>query len=97
MNKNHFLFGLLLGTVFPLLGFALIYIFWFYDTMLFGAYLNYLWSRSSVFAGVISISLIINLPIFFLNIWSHRYETARGVIFATMLYGGFIIYLKLIR
>lgn len=97
MNNNSFLFGLLLGTIFPILAFALIYIFWFYDTMPFDAFLNYLWVRSSVFSGVISISLIINLPVFFWNIWSHRYETARGVIFATMLFGAFIIYLKLIR
>jgi hypothetical protein len=65
--------------------------------MVFSAFISYLWQRSSTFSGVISISLIINLPVFFLNIWSHRYETARGVIFATMLFGAFIIYLKLIR
>jgi hypothetical protein len=97
MNKNHFATGLILGVVFPVAAFALIYIFWFYDTMPFSNFLNYLWHKPSTFAGVISISIIINLPVFFLNIWSHRYETARGVIFATMLYGAFIMYLKLIR
>lgn len=97
MNKDSFALGVLSGIVFPLAAFALIYIFWFYDTMMFSAFLQFLWTSSSTFAGVISLSLIINLPVFFLNIWSHRYETARGVIFATMLFGGFIIYLKLIR
>ncbi|MFN4881472.1 MAG: hypothetical protein ACK5AS_04430 [Bacteroidota bacterium] len=97
MSKNSFVMGTLLGLFFPMVAFALIYIFWFYDTMAPGDYLNYLWIRSTTFAGVISISLIINLPVFYFNIWSHRYETARGVIFSTMLCGGFIIYLKLIR
>jgi hypothetical protein len=97
MNKNSFVLGWILGIIFPLFAFSLIYIFWFYDTMQPDVYLKYLWTRPSVFAGVISISLIINLPVFFLHIWSHRYETARGVIFSTMLLGGFIIYLKLIR
>ena len=80
-----------------MLAFTLIYIFWFYDTLALSAFLQELWLRPSTFAGVISISLIINLPVFFLNIWSHRYETARGVILATFLYGAFIVYLKLIR
>ena len=73
----------------------MIYIFWFYDAMEPAAFLQALRMRSNLLAGVLSLSLILNLPVFFLNIWSYRYNTARGVIFATMIYGAIIIYLKI--
>ena len=94
MRRDSFPIGFVLGFAFPLLAFALIYIFWFYDTMTLSQYWIYLRQRSDTMAAVLSLSLILNLPIFFLNIWGHRYNTARGVIFATMIYGAVIIYLK---
>ena len=84
-----------MGFFFPVIAFILIYIFWFYDTMTVNEYYVYLRMRSNILAAVLSLSLILNLPVFFLNIWGHRYNTARGVIFATMIYGAIIIYLKI--
>lgn len=94
MKRDRFVLGLVLGLVFPALAFALIYIFWFYDGMSFSQYVTYLGIHRATFAGVLSLSLIFNLPIFFMNIWSHRYFAARGVIMATFIYGIVIIYLK---
>ena len=94
VKRDSFPIGFALGFIFPALGFALIYIFWFYETMSLGDYYIYLRQRSDTMSAVLSLSLIMNLPVFFLNIWAHRYNTARGVIFATMIYGALIIYLK---
>jgi hypothetical protein len=92
--KNKFLPGLLLGILFPLIGFCLIYIFWFYDNIGFIPFIKMIMIRKDTLSGVLSLSLILNLPVFFLNIWSKREEVARGIIFATMLFGVVIIYLK---
>ncbi len=93
-RRDSFPVGFTLGFAFPLVGFALIYIFWFYDGMSLAQFIIYLRLRSNIMAAVLSLSLILNLPVFFLNIWGYRYNTARGVIFATMIYGAIIIYLK---
>jgi hypothetical protein len=95
MKRDSFPIGFALGFLFPVLAFALIYIFWFYDSMTLAQYVVYLRQRSATMAAVLSLSLILNLPIFFINIWGYRYNTARGVIFATMIYGAVIIYLKI--
>jgi len=94
MRRDSFPIGFALGFFFPLIAFALIYIFWFYDGMTLRQYFIYLGSRHDTLAGVLSLSLILNLPVFFLNIWAYRNHTSRGVIFATMIYGAVIIYLK---
>lgn len=44
---------------------------------------------------VISLCLLINLLIFFMNIKTYRDEEARGIIFATILYGVVIVLLKI--
>lgn len=94
MRRDSFPIGFAMGFFFPWIAFALIYIFWFYDTMTVSGFYTYLLIRPNILAAVLSLSLILNLPIFFLNIWGYRYNASRGVIFATMIYGAIIIYLK---
>lgn len=94
IRRDSFPIGFALGFFFPVIAFCLIYIFWFYDGMSLEAYYVYLRQRANIMAAVLSLSLILNLPIFFLSIWSYRYNTSRGIIFATMIYGALIIYLK---
>ena len=94
MRRDSFPIGFATGFLFPLIAFALIYIFWFYDNMTLREYFVYLKTRHDTLAAVLSLSLILDLPVFFLNIWGYRYNTSRGVIFAVMLYGAVIIYLK---
>ena len=95
MKRDNFILGLIIGLIFPMIAFVLIYIFWFYDRMTIQHFIGTLRAREDMLAGIMSLSLILNLPIFFVNIWALRYNIARGVIFATMLYGIVIIYLKL--
>ena len=45
---------------------------------------------------VISLSVLINLLIFFMNIKTYRDEQARGVLLATIFYGILIAVLKLV-
>ena len=45
---------------------------------------------------VISLSVLINLLIFFMNIKTNRDDAARGILFATILYGITIAILKFI-
>ena len=45
---------------------------------------------------VVSLSVLINLLIFFMNLKTNREEQARGILFATILYAIFIIILKFI-
>ena len=45
---------------------------------------------------VMSLSVLINLLIFFMNIKTYRENQARGILFATILYGVIIIFLKFI-
>ena len=44
---------------------------------------------------VISLSLLVNLVIFFMNIQMNKDNQARGVLLATILYGVIIVYLKI--
>ena len=43
---------------------------------------------------VIVLSLLVNLLIFFMNIYTSREQAARGILFATMIYGLLIVILK---
>ena len=43
---------------------------------------------------VIVLSLLVNLLIFFMNIYTNREQAARGILFATMIYGLLIVILK---
>lgn len=94
MRSDSFPNGFALGFFFPLVGFLLIYLFWFYDEMSLDGFMDYLSLHRDTFSAVLSLTLILNLPVFFLNIWAHRNNSARGVIFATMIYGAIVIYLK---
>ena len=43
---------------------------------------------------VISLSILINLLVFFINIKTYREDQARGILLATMLYGIIIVIIK---
>tara|TARA_Y100000746_G_C15214237_1_gene330688 strand:- start:109 stop:390 length:282 start_codon:yes stop_codon:yes gene_type:complete len=43
---------------------------------------------------VISLSLLINLLVFFMNIRTNREDSARGILFATIFYGFTIVIIK---
>jgi hypothetical protein len=49
----------------------------------------------NVLSHVVSLSVLINLLLFFIFIWTKKENSAKGVIGATIIYGLFIAYLQL--
>ena len=84
--------GFLIGLIAPIVAFAVYVAFFTEESDPMGIY------RQVVSIGklthVISLSVLINLLIFFMKIRTYRDEQARGVLFATMLYAIIIIIIK---
>ena len=87
-----------LGTVLGLLSPIIVFFSFFlikYSHMTIGHFFDYV-SREGTLSPRISLCVIINLLIFYIFIWTHRYYAARGIILATFVYAGFVIYMKFI-
>lgn len=93
MRRDNFYFGGFLGFIFPAIGFLLFYIFFFYHSLTFNEYIDYLFRYKTVSAAL-SLSVILNLPVFFYFIYQNFYQTCRGIIFATLFYGVLILIFK---
>lgn len=86
---NHIVIGLIIGLIVPL---ATMHIILKYNTPNFT--LLYL-LENPMFSPVLNNlkgALFINLPIFFIFYWLKKDQSARGVIFATLVYGAFYLY-----
>ena len=86
MNKfsKSLLFGFILGVISPILGVIIFYLLTNTSLSLTG-YINHLLDHKLV-SHVISLGAISNLLVFFIFIWTNYLRSARGVVFATMLY-----------
>lgn len=93
MRRDNFYFGGFLGFVFPVIGFLLFYLFFFYGKLSLNEYVDYLFQSRAVSAAL-SLSVILNLPVFFYFIHKNFYQTCRGIIFATLFYGALILIFK---
>lgn len=93
MRRDNFYIGGFLGFVFPAIGFLLFYLFFFYDKLTLNQYVDYLFQSKAVSAAL-SLSLILNLPVFFYFIYKNFFNTTRGIIFATLFYGVLILIFK---
>jgi hypothetical protein len=92
IRKDHFLTGFISGLIAPLIGFYIYYLISF-RYMGFQSYVARL-TELGLEAGVISLSLIANLVVFFYFIRIKADGSARGVIGATFTYGMLIVCLK---
>jgi hypothetical protein len=82
-NKFDTLYtGLILGIILPMLAILAIWIFNSEGSL--GNYLKGFYLVNSL-AGLISLSAIPNLLLFFVFIWTNRVKSANGVIFATFI------------
>jgi hypothetical protein len=52
---------------------------------------------NDIVTSAISLCVISNLLVFFIFIWTNRNYSARGVLFSTIIYAGFVVYQKYIR
>ncbi|HUM47458.1 MAG TPA: hypothetical protein PLD84_11045 [Chitinophagales bacterium] len=92
-KRDNRYFGAFLGLVFPVIGFLLFYVFAFSDSMSLQVYWNQLFNTSKMSAAL-SLSIIMNLPVFFFFLSDKRYENVKGIVGATIFYGIFIILFK---
>jgi hypothetical protein len=92
-RRNNVFFGAFLGIIFPIIGFLLYYVFLFSDSLTLSEYWDFLFESESI-AGALSLSVIMNLPVFFLSLWNNRFETVKGIVGATIFYGLLIIIFK---
>ncbi len=85
---NHIIFGLILGILVPLVS---MYAILKYTTNMDLFYIV----KNPFFSEVINNlkgALFFNLGVFFLFFWLKKDESAKGVIFATLLYGAFYMW-----
>ncbi|MGY8931373.1 MAG: hypothetical protein ACKVH2_01495 [Flavobacteriales bacterium] len=91
--NNQTLSGFLVGLISPFVAFS-VYVLFFLDLDLFDT-LNKIVEANKL-PHIISLSLLINLLIFFMKIKTNRDHAARGVLGSTILYGFLIVILKFI-
>ena len=91
--KNISLKGLIIGLTAPIFAF-IVYVAYFTDNPDPMRMFNDIILINKL-PHVISLSLLINLVIFFMNIQLKRDNQARGILLATILYGCIIVYLKI--
>lgn len=95
-SKNKFdnlLTGLILGIALPVM---VIVAIWLFNSE--GSFFNYLkgFYRVNSLAGLISLSAIPNLLLFFTFIWTKKDRSARGVIFATFIVAFIMLLFKVL-
>lgn len=83
--------GLITGLVLPLVTLLIFWIFRYEGGL--GEFLSS-FQRIGMLSKIISLSVIPNLLLFFLFIWTHRTFSARGVIFATLVVAMVMLVLK---
>ena len=93
MNKQ-LIKGTIVGIIAPIAAFVVYVAFFTEDSDPVGMY-NKIVAMDKL-SHVMSLSVLINLLIFFMNIKTYRDEAARGVLFATILYGITIAIIKFI-
>ena len=91
--NNKLIKGTLVGIIAPVAAFF-VYVAFFSETQIPRLMFLKIIELDRL-SHVISLCLLINLLIFFMNIKIYRDEEARGIILATILYGIVIVLLKI--
>ena len=85
--------GVLLGIIAPIIAF-IVYVVFIKEETLENFINNFVTYRN--LPAIISLSLLINLALFFLKLKFNKDEQSRGILFSTLLYGVVIVILKFI-
>ncbi len=91
--KNKMSTGIIIGLLSPPLAFYLFYLLKFGDSSVVDLLKGY--AERKVLTHVISLSVLINLPVFFGLLGINREQTARGVLGATLIYAFVVLIMKL--
>ena len=85
--------GVLLGIIAPIIA-CIFYVVFIKEKTLENFINNFVTDRN--LPAIISLSLLINLALFFLKLKFNKDEQSRGILFSTFLYGVIIVILKFI-
>ncbi len=91
--KDNGILGTILGLLAPIPGVYVYYLIAFSYRMSFMRFYDFV-KTPELFAKVLSLAVLMNLPFFFLFIKFNKDRNAMGVLGATILYGAIIAYLK---
>ena len=91
MNKQ-FIKGLFIGLIAPIIAFVIYVAFYLGDDVV-DTYNSLV--KMNKLTHVISLSALINLLLFFMNLKTNRDLNAKGILFATMIYAFIVLGLKL--
>jgi hypothetical protein len=86
--------GMAIGLIAPLLGLVILYNFNF-PSVSFDDFLRYFISENRLITSLGSLCLLANVVFFTLYINTRRDKTATGIFIVTVLYGIFLLLLKL--
>jgi len=89
--KENLIKGVILGIFSPIIAF-IIYVVFIIETTLGNVINNPSFNRN--LPSIISLSLLINLVLFFAKLKFNKDEQSKGILFSTFLYGFVIIALK---
>ena len=85
--------GCFIGVIAPIAAFVVYVAFFTEGSDPIGMYKKII--AIGKFSHVVSLSVLINLLIFFMNIKTYRDQQARGILLATIFYGIIIVIIKL--
>jgi hypothetical protein len=88
--------GTITGLITPIFTLFIFYLVK-YNHLTFGQFYTDILLANNIITPVISLCVITNLLVFFIFIWTNRYYNARGVLLATMIYAGYVVYKKFIQ
>ena len=89
--KADLIKGILLGIIAPIIA-CIVYVVFINEETLENFINNFVTDRN--LPAIISLSLLINLALFFLKLKFNKDEQSRGILFSTFLYGAVIVILK---
>ena len=92
MKNKSFIKGVFVGLIAPIAAFIVYVAYFTKDSDPLQTYL--LLVEMDKISHVISLSVLINLVIFFMNLKTYRDEAARGILLATILYALSVVILK---
>ncbi|XZF13382.1 hypothetical protein ACTHGU_16465 [Chitinophagaceae bacterium MMS25-I14] len=95
MKRNVPVFGFILGAIFPLLGYLVVYLI-LGRGQTFGAYTDMMLHNHKTLATAISLSMLANLIPFMYYTNKRLDHTARGILVATMLYALVFLLVKFV-
>jgi len=91
-NYDVMWLGVVLGLIAPVITMFGFYLYNFSHISI-GQFIHHLF-KVNIQSSLLSLCVVSNLAVFFLFIWSEKYNGARGVLLSTFIYGGLVVYLK---